>query len=197
MVDRRRAATGAGNLSDVTEPYCIMRLRRASHGSAPPLNRSVVRRFVVTATCCLVTQLGLAQATFPPECPKRGTLQPVVDPAAWADQCFAAVNGRPPRTGVVAETDSVMRDVDLDGVSERLEIRGTGNAIKQIYVFRSTPRGLIYLGELDAHPSFTVEADAEGVATITYLYRSGADHVELKRIQYRDSEYVEISSETR
>jgi hypothetical protein len=144
----------------------------------------------------LVTQLGLAQAPFPPECPKRGTLQPVADPAAWADQCFAAVTGRAPQAGVMAETDSVMRDVDLDGVNERLEIRGTGNAMKQIYVFRPTARGLIYLGELDAHPSFTVEADPEGIATIAYLHRLGANHVELKRIQYRDNEYVEISSES-
>jgi hypothetical protein len=155
-----------------------------------------MRRLVVTATCCLLTQLGLAQVAFSPECPRRGTLLPVADPAAWADQCFAAVNGRAPRTGVVGETASVMRDVDLDGVSERLEIRGTGNAMKQIYVFRPTARGLIYLGELDAHPSFTVEADAEGVATIAYLYRLGENQVELKRIQYRDGEYVEISSES-
>ena len=154
------------------------------------------KRARVVISCCLVTQAGFAQPTLPPECPKRGALQPVEDPVAWADQCFAAATGRVPGAGSTAETDSVMRDVDLDGVNEQLEIRGTGNAIKQIYVFRPTARGLIYLGKLDAHPSFTVEADAEGVATIAYLHRFGADHVELKRIQYRESEYVEISSES-
>ena len=171
-----------------------MRVLRAGQRGAPPLNCGVMRRLTVIASC-LVTQLTSAQTSFPPECPKRGTLEAVADPAAWADQCFAAVNGRTPRSGAIAETASETRDVDLDGVGERLEIRGTGNAVKQIYVFRSTAQGLVYLGELQAHPSFTVEADGKGVPTISYLHRFGSDHVELKRIQYRDNEYVEISSE--
>jgi hypothetical protein len=172
-----------------------MRLLRAGQRSVRRLNCGVMRRLTVAVTCLLMTQLSLAQETLPPQCPKRGTLEVVANPAAWANQCFAAVNGRTPRSGSIAETESVTRDVDLDGIGERLEIRGTGNAMKQIYVFGSTAQGLIYLGELDAHPSFTVEADAEGVATISYLHRFGSDRIELKRIQYRDNEYVEISSE--
>ncbi len=172
-----------------------MHMRRAGQRSVRRLNCGVMRRLTVTATCLLVTQLSFAQATFPPQCPKRGTLEPVANPAARADQCFAAVTGRTPRSGAIAETDSETRDVDLDGVGEHLAIRGTGNAVKQIYVFRSTTGGLIYLGELEAHPSFTVELDASGVPTISYFHRFGSDRVERKRIQYRDDEYVEISTE--
>ncbi|HET8695967.1 MAG TPA: hypothetical protein VFO94_00695, partial [Gammaproteobacteria bacterium] len=116
------------------------------------------------------------------------------NPATWADQCFAAINGRAPRPGSVGEADSAMRDVDLDGVAERLEIRGVGNSIKQIYVFKVTERGLLYLGELRAHPAFTVAPDANGTPTISYLYRAGVDNVSRKTIQYRDGEYVEITS---
>jgi hypothetical protein len=93
------------------------------------------------------------------------------------------------------ETDSAVRDIDLDGVDERLEIRGVGNAIKQIYVFRPAERGYLYLGALDAHSSFTVAPDAAGAPTISYLYRAGSEDLSLKRIQYRDGRFVEVSSE--
>jgi hypothetical protein len=155
----------------------------------------VMRRFVVNAVCWVAVAPVLAQQEFPPECPSRGNLELIENPAAWADQCFAALNGRIPQLGQAGETDSVMRDLDLDGIEERLEVRGVGNSTKQIYVFKATERGFFYLGELTAHPSLTVAADAVGTPTISYRYRAGADDVSLKRIQYRDGEYVEISSE--
>ena len=154
-----------------------------------------MRKSIVGAACCLVAHSVQADRVFPPECPRRGTLEVVENPSDWADQCFAAFTGRMPEPGDVGETDSVMRDLDLDGVAVRLEIRGTGNSVKQIYVFKATTSGFIYLGVLDAHPSFAVARDGAGTPTISYVYRAGVDHQELKRIQYRDSEYVEISSE--
>jgi hypothetical protein len=103
-----------------------------------------------------------------------------------------AVSGRLPVEDL-GETDTVYRDIDLDGTEERLEIRGTGNAAKQIYVFKEAGRGFEYLGRLNAHPSFTVTVDANGTPTIEYLHRFGADEVELKRIQYVNYHFVEVS----
>jgi hypothetical protein len=100
-----------------------------------------------------------------------------------------------PEPKYIGEASLLMRDVDLDGVDERLESRGTGNSVKQIYVFRVTGRGLVYLGELNAHPSFTVARDAAGTPTISYIYRSGVDDLSIVRIQYRDDMFVEIGRE--
>lgn len=156
------------------------------------LQRVVIK---IGTGCCIVASAILAQSQPVPECPERGNFEVIVNPASWSDQCFAAVNGRIPQHGPAGETDSTMRDIDLDGIEERLEIRGVGNAIKQIYVFRAAERGFLYLGTLDAHPSFTVAPDAAGKPTISYIYRAGADDLSLKRIQYRDGRFVEISSE--
>ncbi len=150
---------------------------------------------IVGTVCCMANLSIRAQSQPASECPERGTFEVTVNPASWSDQCFAAVNGRIPQFGPVGETDSELRDIDLDGVDERLEIRGVGNAIKQIYVFRATERGFLYLGALDAHPSFTVAPDASGTPTLSYIYRAGADDLSLRRIQYRDGRFVEISSE--
>ena len=149
---------------------------------------------IVCAVCCLVALPIGAQSQRASECPRQATLEVIVNPASWSDQCFAAVNGRMPQSNR-GETDSAVRDIDLDGVDERLEIRGVGNAIKQIYVFRPAERGYLYLGALDAHPSFTVAPDAAGAPTISYLYRAGSEDLSLKRIQYRDGRFVEVSSE--
>lgn len=156
----------------------------------------------VTQKIATITYAALGVATWsaaasphPQECPRRGTLEVVTDPAAWADQCFAAINGRAPQSGPIGEAASVTRDIDLDGVAERLEIRGVGNAIKQIYVFQVTQRGFAYLGELSAHPSFTVAPDRGGTPTITYTYRFGPDDLQTRRIQYRDGLYTELSAE--
>ena len=141
---------------------------------------------------CLFPLWASAQQ-FPPECPREATEGLIEDPSAWADRCFMAVNGRPPDTRNVGETDSVSRDLDLDGTPERLEIRGTGNASKSIYVFRQGDAGFEYLGRLDAHPSFTVRLDADGVPTIEYLHRFGVDDVRLKHIQYIDGRFIDVS----
>lgn len=103
---------------------------------------SMRMRSNVLAFCCLAACNLQAASSFPPECPQRGTLQIQKDPAAWADQCFAAINGRLPQADRIGKADSAMRDVDLDGVDERLEIRGVGNPTKQIYVYRSAADGL-------------------------------------------------------
>jgi hypothetical protein len=105
-----------------------------------------------------------------------------------------AANGRLPEAGNISESDFDYRDIDLDGAPERLEIRGTGNASKQIYVFRQTEGGFEYLGRLDAHPSFVVSLDARGVPTIEYQHRFGADDVQSKRIQYIDGTFLEVAT---
>jgi hypothetical protein len=141
-----------------------------------------------------VFPLWAVAQVFPPECPKDGTLQIVEDPARWADQCFVALNGRLPDPAHVGETGTISRDIDLDGNPELLEVRGAGNASKQIYAFRKTDEGFRYLGEFDAHPSFVVVADAKGVPTIEYTHRFGVDSSELKRIQYVAGRFVEAQS---
>lgn len=143
----------------------------------------------------LVPWLVHAASPLPPECPRRGTLEVVQDPAAWADQCFVALYTRLPQKGPVGESATEVRDIDLDGVGERLEIRGMGNASKSIYVFKVVGRDLVYLGEFGAHPSFAVALDAAGIPTITYVHRYGVDDLRLTRIQYRDGLFVEIGSE--
>jgi len=149
---------------------------------------------IVCAVFCMMAASVDAQSQQAIECPRQATLEVIVNPASWSDRCFASVNDRMPLRGH-GETDSATRDVDLDAVDERLEIRGVGNAIKQIYVFRPAAGGYLYLGTLDAHPSFTVAPDADGAPTISYLYRAGIEDLSLKRIQYRGGRFVEVSSE--
>jgi hypothetical protein len=129
---------------------------------------------------------------FSPECPREAITELIQEPRVWADRCFMAVNGRPPDSANIGEADSDTRDIDLDGNPEHLEIRGTGNASKQIYVFRQVQAGFEYLGRLDAHPSFIVELDANGVPTIEYEHRFGADDIQSKRIQYIEGRFVEV-----
>ena len=105
-----------------------------------------------------------------------------------------AMNGRVPDAKNIGESGSEYRDIDLDGTPERLEIRGTGNASKQIYVFRRTESGFEYMGELNAHPSFVVFLDARGVPTIEYQHRFGADDVQTKHVQYIDGSFLEVAS---
>ena len=111
-----------------------------------------------------------------------------------ADRCFVAGTMRLPNPEHVGESESQLRDIDLDGVPERLEIRGTGNASRAIYVFKPTGAGYTYMGILPAHPSFTVSVD-DGEPTISYIHRFGADHFELLKFRYRENEFVQISSE--
>lgn len=162
--------------------------------NAPPAFRNI--QIAVAATFCLAGwPMHALEPQFPAECPRRGTLEVLEHPAAWADQCFAALNGRMPRLDHVGETSSAMRDINLDGADERLEIRGVGNSAKSIYVFEVIQAGYVYLGLLEAHPSFTVAPDSEGTPTISYVHRAGVGDVTVKRIQYRDGTFAEVSSE--
>lgn len=106
-----------------------------------------------------------------------------------------AVNGRLPEADATGESSSDYRDVDVDGNEELLEVRGVGNASKQIYVFRPTESGFEYLGELNAHPTFAVSLDNRGIPTIEYGHRFGEDDVQLKRIQYIDGVFAEVGAD--
>ena len=144
-----------------------------------------------TVILLLALKVSAAEVSFPPECPARGSMEIVESPKDWADQCFRAVTGRLPSYS--SEANSEDRDVDLDGSLERLEIRGTGNASKQIYVFRRSEAGFQYLGKLTAHPSFEVVPDENGKATIIYEHRFGADDIREQRIQYIGNEFVLVN----
>lgn len=130
---------------------------------------------------------------LPPECPLEATFEIVEDPAHWADQCFLAFNTRLPDRSIVGEAETEYRDIDLDGVDERLEIRGPGNASRSIYIFEQGEDGFRYIGTLRAHPSFVVVPDANGVPTIEYSHRVGVDDIRLVRIQYIEGRFVDVS----
>ncbi|MEX0737754.1 MAG: hypothetical protein WD071_00270 [Pseudohongiella sp.] len=154
----------------------------------------VMRKLAQTvAVMAFVLNAQAGDGTFPPECPAEGTMERLDSPSAWADQCFKAVTGRLPSCSDETGTDN--RDLDLDGTLELLEIRGTGNSSKQIYVFRQSESGFFYMGELTAHPSFTVSRDKNGEATIIYKHRFGTDYIEEQRIQYIDNKFVRVGSE--
>ena len=123
------------------------------------------------------------------ECPTRGSSETVQDPAMTADRCFVAGSIRLPDAEHLGETASQLRDIDLDGVPERLEIRGAGNASKAIYIFRESPAGYRYLGELNAHPMFFVARDHENKLVILNFLRQGAGEVYLQYIEYLDDEF--------
>ena len=136
-----------------------------------------------------------AQADFPPECPRKGNLEIIESPSNWADQCFKAINGRLPSLANPGETDLAYRDIDLDGVAERLEIRGTGNAMKQIYVFKTSAEGFLYVGELNAHPRFEVITDREGKPLLKYIHRFGVDDLREQQIRYQNGEFIVINAQ--
>jgi hypothetical protein len=138
---------------------------------------------------------GAAEPAFPPECPSKGTMELVGNPAEWADQCFKAVNGRLPRNDDSGQTNSMDRDIDLDGIAERLEIRGVGNKLKQIYAFKGVDDGFRYLGKFDANPAFFVAKDQSNQTYLLNIYRMGAEAVYLQYIQYRDGEFVVVREE--
>lgn len=144
-----------------------------------------------TSILLLALNVSAAEVAFSPECPTRGSMEIVENPNVWADQCFQAVTGRLPSYS--GEASSEDRDVDLDGSLERLEIRGTGNASKQIYVFSRLEAGFQYMGELTAHPSFDVIPDENGKATIVYVHRFGADDIREQRLQYIGNEFVLVN----
>jgi hypothetical protein len=102
-------------------------------------------------------------------------MEVVDDPVKWADSCFQAVNGRLPSSQSSGETDSMYRDLNLDGVEEHLEIRGVGNKLKQIYVFQKAGASFRYMGRLNAHPEFFVARDSSNHLVILNVYRAGAN----------------------
>lgn len=136
----------------------------------------------------LLVYASAAVADLRPECPRHATTQAVEDPAAWADDCFEAVAGRAPDPAR-HETQTRMQDIDLDGRPERLEIRGTGQKLKQIYVFRPGGGKARYLGRLDAHPGFMVVPGSDGRATLLNVYTRGANVVVMQQIKHLEGEF--------
>lgn len=136
-----------------------------------------------------------AEPYFPPECPSEGTMEVTRDPSAWADKCFQATNGRLPSHQHRGETVSLSRDIDLDGIPELLEVRGVGNKIKQIYVFRNSDEGYKYLGKLNAHPEFFVGFNSENELIILNFYRAGVNEVYRQQIQYIDRSFIMTRNE--
>ncbi|MDM3870717.1 hypothetical protein QSV34_05060 [Porticoccus sp. W117] len=116
----------------------------------------------------------------------------IEDTSKWADVCFRAVNGRDPNRDL-GEAKTIYRDVDLDGVREKLEIRGTGNRLKQIYVFKLAESGYLYTGCLPAHPSFFVAKNMNDEVLILNVFSMGSGHIELQEIKYIDNEYKIVS----
>lgn len=147
----------------------------------------------------LITAFSLATATeypigFGDECPSKGTLETVADTDEWADSCFSRTTGRKPNKKQ-RESDRLFRDMDLDGTEELLEVRGTSDSSKTIYVFRSTTDGFAYLGALQAHPSFQIDRSADGVIEYIYFHVTGLNEGQLKRIRYIDREFITVSEE--
>lgn len=148
----------------------------------------------------LIAACSLAEATEHPigygdECPSKGTLDLVADAAAWADSCFSRTTGRRPEESE-GESDRQFRDMDLDGTEELLEIRGTGNRSKAIYVFRNTADGFVYLGTLHANPAFEIERTDDSEIEYTYTHLQGLKDGVVKTIRYINNEFVTVSEES-
>lgn len=154
--------------------------------------RKLASRIVLIAACI---DTWAAEPFFPPECPVRATFEIVDDPSKWADTCFQAANGRLPSSEASGETGSIYRDLNLDGTDERLELRGVGNKLKQIYVFDRADRGFRYIGRLNAAPNFYVARDESNRLVILNIYRAGANEVYLQQIQYQDGEFAVVQQE--
>ena len=131
---------------------------------------------------------------FGDECPTKGTLEVVSDTDEWADSCFSRTTGRKP-IKEQRESERMFRDMDLHGTEELLEVRGTGNSSKTIYVFHSTTEGFVYLGALQAHPEFQIDREADGAIEYIYFHGIGLNEGLLKTIRYIDNEYVTTHEE--
>ncbi|MDH3336843.1 MAG: hypothetical protein OER22_01715 [Gammaproteobacteria bacterium] len=129
---------------------------------------------------------------FGDECPSKGTLDAVGDTDEWADSCFSRTTGRRSAKDH-GESDRLFRDMDLDGTEELLEVRGSGNSSKTIYVLRSTTEGFIYLGALQAHPNFQIDRAADGSIEYIYFHGFGLNEGLLKKIRYVDDEFITVS----
>lgn len=81
------------------------------------------------------------------------------------------------------------RDIDLDGTAELLEIRGVGNRLKQIYVFRQSENAFKYMGQLNAHPEFYVARDSTNKVMLLNIHSLGINEAYLQSIEYIDGEF--------
>lgn len=147
---------------------------------------------VVFILLTVVCPIFAGAQSFGPECSTEGTLEIVEDTASWADNCFAAITGRYPSTENIGESRTLMRDIDLDGTDEVLELRGTGNITNPIYVFKKTDEGNLYLGHLIANTTLEVVPDESGNPIIQYMYRFSTYDPLLVEVHYVDREFVTI-----
>jgi len=131
---------------------------------------------------------------FPPECPTKAIPNVIEDTKIWADNCFKAITGRYPGPKWKGESSTLWRDIDLDGIPEILEIRGTGQKVKSIYVFKPSKLGFKYLGKLRVSPAFYVAKNKHGNTVIVDLHRLGDKDYVLVEIQYLDDEFQVISN---
>ena len=148
----------------------------------------LMMRFLFVFLPVFASSLALSQS-FGPECSHTGTFEFVQDTSKWADDCFVASHGRYPESNM---RQLLLRDIDLDGDAEVLEVTGYGKASKQIYVFDEIQKGFLYLGRLNAQPNFEVFKSEEGEPLIRYVHRFGwDDYVEIT-IGYVDQEFVTL-----
>lgn len=154
--------------------------------------RSVYFALVMALAVCAPAQAG--NGGFHAECPTQGRGEVVSDPAAWADACFQAINGRMP-IRAAHEAFVLQRDIDLDGHKEWIEARGTGQAAKSMYVFRQARSGTQhdsdarvsyrYLGMFNANPAFHVmRQPTTGLPLIVYTHRYGVQSAQRVEIVY-------------
>lgn len=147
---------------------------------------------LITIILLLVSSNAHAKSLFPPECPLKGNGEIIQEPERWADNCFQAINGRAPEENF-GESMTIYKDINLDGVNERLEIRGTGNSIKQIYIFSITKNNYRYMGELNAHPQFKVKLNLKREPVILNTYRAGSGDIYTQEIQYKENEFSVVN----
>jgi hypothetical protein len=175
----------------------VLCCRGARDSEKHSLRHASARRMPMPRLISLAMFLFAAQAAFAaepmfgPECPTRGNMEVIDDPTAWADECFRASNGRNPSVNS-GQKYTMDRDIDLDGIPERLESRGVGNRLKQIYVFKHANDTFRYMGQLHAHPEFFVATDRLNQTYLLNIYRAGAGEVYLQYIEYRDGEFVKV-----
>ncbi len=138
------------------------------------------------------TNAKAEEALFPPECPEKGTFNVVNNPKQWADKCFKAVNGRMPKKEH-GETLSFTKDIDLDGVGELIEARGTGQASKTMYIFKIENSKYLYMGALNAYPEFEIYRDSTNKQVfISYYHRFGFEDGAIIKIIYKDYTFMKV-----
>lgn len=146
-----------------------------------------MRRYLYLALLVLGTAPG--DRAVAADCPETGTFEVVEDTTFWTDRCYAALSGHLPVGGDVGDAETLDRDIDRDGTPERLEVRGSSDIDKLIWVFRRSPAGFRYAGRLSATPSFYVAWDSDDQLIILNVRRMGVDDVWLEHIRYADGRF--------